>query len=1453
MTCTLINLSVINDLKRIRALLLPHLLEDNNDGFEEDDDDDDEQDQTQNAALIIKKMPRVRNEWLKECLLAFSPALNILVAAFDQTLVVFTTKLINDQTFFSVSYETKLQVEASERITSILCLPVASTKKHPHLPEWTCIVVGFTTGYVRLYTEDGLLLLSQIFHDDIVTQLKCHTQFPSKIRGLTEQPDELYIQYRSILVVIDGFSLHQLLKVCRDHVLKNANTSSTSPQLSYKKWGFSDQDQVFDFVPAGLVTDNRFDQLCAASMTGGYQATIRPTPPLFTRYITIGAGPYCNFYYCAELPHLTEVAFALADRLKSSLFSAVSRWIPTKQTATEDAKPKIEPETKLLSRFGFRDLRRHGEKIIVSPGLHMAALTDSFGRVVLYDISRGIAIRMFKGYRDAEIGFMQIEETEDVNSSAQFSARKAALFLVIHAPRRQLLEVWGCQQGTRVAAFNVSKSCRLIYLDHYMLGWTNTFQTLSSSKYNFKQCILLEESGEIKGLQVPFHLILSDRSNQRAHDVMILRQLRRLLKESTSDTDQFKNDYRLLIKRLISFEMKREALDVLFQSDYVNLLTMRLFLQETEDYLNSNMDTLLHDNELINLYDYCKICLRLSDIYSAVNEYIKTISTVIKKTNETNEMFSKEEFQNELSLSNTETDTYYNIFEQYHQQCEQKCYKNEKSSNTQSDTIPDKKVRFFDDVDNQKTHIPNKQPSFITFGRFLSMLKQSSSISASSTYRRQTSTSDKSGRSDTSSTRRRSSVNEKSPFYLEIKPTIDYNDFVLLGQYFFSLWFNNDNEWSDEKFQQYLQLTHLKSLDLIQLCIYALLSQQNLPKSLKTLKQLVSTLLTKTNLDENEEDEENIWFILEIFQQTQHLPLSLLVLLIIKNHLGSDEEDDVTIQLLVKRLSALLCVKNLLSVNKPTSRVNNDDEIFDEENEDNTIINLTVDNVFICYQQEYLSELIAKYLVKNQINPKWLVKPRTTNEDNESEENITDITATDQDNYEQHIRVNLSLCRQFLPHTFEPTVLLVYCCWECIQLWNKTLNDNNDLSASSASSTLFHLLLDYYDSIQISVVKQNLATLIWHMYFRSKITTLTQLIEKVGKIPKERLCYKELRMTDKELIVYLHLLIQFYDRFIESIYNPLNEIPIFNVDDAWLQQRTDSVKSSQRFLSAVLFRPNLLKPPVASTDQQSILSVIELIMEQKQVNPHLVWHHYKLIRLLYYIMYYHMKSIKPMSMFDTKGINAFFTDLHTHPLITDDVDNSVSNIRKLFFIRLLNGVFEKETPFDDNSVGGDIVSKTFEANIQRILQFSTDMLIDSEYIRRHYICLLYAYGYDEIASHEEYRINEKQSLASQLLIIAGLRLKHVIDNTTTKTTTNEKSPQIKMSYTSLELKAKLSSTLKTWLASLNGLVDYPVKSCSLFSINNILTKIFCYLPQNYSQYNLAQEMLELVRTLNTKR
>ena len=67
-----------------------------------------------------------------------------------------------------------------------------------------------------------------------------------------------------------------------------------------------------------------------------------------------------------------------------------------------------------------------------------------------------VAFFLFKGYRDADCGWVDIE-------SEWGGSKRRVSFLLIYAPRRGLLEVWTPQQGPRVAAFNVPKYAKYDY------------------------------------------------------------------------------------------------------------------------------------------------------------------------------------------------------------------------------------------------------------------------------------------------------------------------------------------------------------------------------------------------------------------------------------------------------------------------------------------------------------------------------------------------------------------------------------------------------------------------------------------------------------------------------------------------------------------------------------------------------------------------------------------------------------------------------------------------------------------------------------------------------------------------------------------------------------------------------------------------------------------------------
>lgn len=116
----------------------------------------------------------------------------------------------------------------SEKITTALCVPLISKKKSsPGSPDWTCMIIGFSDGYVRMYTESGNLLFSQMFHDQPVTSVKCRSFQPGSNSKDHDQLEELFVLYKTVIITVDGFGLFQTLRGCRNHLARSKDNCMT--------------------------------------------------------------------------------------------------------------------------------------------------------------------------------------------------------------------------------------------------------------------------------------------------------------------------------------------------------------------------------------------------------------------------------------------------------------------------------------------------------------------------------------------------------------------------------------------------------------------------------------------------------------------------------------------------------------------------------------------------------------------------------------------------------------------------------------------------------------------------------------------------------------------------------------------------------------------------------------------------------------------------------------------------------------------------------------------------------------------------------------------------------------------------------------------------------------------------------------------------------------------------
>uniref|UniRef100_A0A3Q3WCN4 Uncharacterized protein n=1 Tax=Mola mola TaxID=94237 RepID=A0A3Q3WCN4_MOLML len=549
--------------------------------------------------------------WLQDCIVSLSPCADLLVVAREQKAVFLSAKWRSDDSgreemTLAVSWTGSLSIDEGECVSSCICIPLASQKRSSTgRPDWTCVVVGFSSGYVRFYTENGVLLLAQLLHEDPVLRLKCRTYEIPRHPGITEQHEELSILYPAALVTVDGFSLFQSLRACRNQVARAAAAGSDviqPPPLAYKKWGLQDMDTIADHSSVGIMTLCVFDQMKNASILGGFKASVKGSPPAMSQYVTVGGGPYTGFYYAVEgssQPLLSHVALAVASKLTSALFSAASGWLgwnknKNEEEAVQKQKPKVEPATLLGIRFGLPDSRRHGESICLSPCNTLAGVTDDFGRVTLLDLARGICIRMWKGYRDAQLGWLQVQEERGDREHSPFSSlpRRHALFMVIYAPRRGILEVWAMQQGPRVGAFTVGKHCRLLYAGYRLMGMNSV--TSQGWHYHIQQvCLLDPMTGALRAVNIPFHLALSDKKSERARDMHLIKRLTTILRSREVEPDILESEAKTVLLDIKHPAIKKQALESLLSNKNAPVLCLSNVTSDLCDSMKQQGSSLL--------------------------------------------------------------------------------------------------------------------------------------------------------------------------------------------------------------------------------------------------------------------------------------------------------------------------------------------------------------------------------------------------------------------------------------------------------------------------------------------------------------------------------------------------------------------------------------------------------------------------------------------------------------------------------------------------------------------------------------------------------------------------------------------------------------------------------------------------------------------------------------------
>uniref|UniRef100_A0A4W2CYC2 RAB3 GTPase activating non-catalytic protein subunit 2 n=1 Tax=Bos indicus x Bos taurus TaxID=30522 RepID=A0A4W2CYC2_BOBOX len=1355
MACSIVQFCSFQDLQAARDFLFPHLREETPSGAVRRDpsksnwEDDGwgawEESEPQEPEEEGNTCKPQKTCWLQDCILSLSPTNDLMVIAREQKAVFLVPKWKHsdkgkEEMQFAVGWSGSLSVEEGECVTSALCIPLASQKRSSTgRPDWTCIVVGFTSGYVRFYTENGVLLLAQLLNEDSVLQLKCRTYEIPRHPGVTEQNEELSILYPAAIVTIDGFSLFQSLRACRNQVAK------------------------------GIMTLSPFDQMKTASNIGGYNAAIKNSPPAMSQYITVGSSPFTGFFYALEgstQPLLSHVALAVASKLTSALFNAASGWLGWKSKHEEEAfqkqKPKVEPATPLAVRFGLPDSRRHGESICLSPCNTLAAVTDDFGRVILLDVARGIAIRMWKGYRDAQTGWIQIVEDlhERVPEKGDFSPfgspqgpSRVAQFLVIYAPRRGILEVWSTQQGPRVGAFNVGKYCRLLYPGYKIMGLNNiTSQSWQPQTYQI--CLVDPVSGSVKTVSVPFHLALSDKKSERAKDMHLVKKLGTLLKAKCPNLDLIETEIKELILDIKYPATKKQALESILASERLPFSCLKNITQTLMDTLkNQELESV--DEGLLQ---FCANKLKLLHLYESVSQLNSTDF-------HSDTPFSDNDLAVLLRLDEKELLKLQALLEKYKQE-------NNRTA-----------VRFSDDKDGV---LPVK-----TFLEYLEYEKD----------------------------------------VVNIKKTSE-EEYVALGSFFF--WKCLCGESSTEEMCHTLESAGLSPQLLLSLLLSVWLSKEkdilDKPQSVCCLHTMLYLLSKMKVAIEETWDSQSVspWWqqMRTVCIQSENNGAALLsahvghaVAAQISNSLtekkfsqtvsGTDSEaltdswealslDTEYWKLLLKQLEDCLLLQTLLhsKTNTRTSKVSS--------LQAEPLPKLSVKKL-LEGGKGGIADSVAKWIFKQDFSPEVLKlanKGRDAENPDEPREGINrglfEVSEVEMDL--GAIPDLLHLAYKQFPCSLELDVLHAHCCWEYVVQWNKDPEE----------ARFFVRSIEHLKHILNAHIQNGIALMMWNTFLVKRFSAATYLMDKVGKAPKDRLCRRDVGMSDTAVTSFLGCCWDLLQTLMEAdVSRDEMQVPVLDTEDAWLT----------------------VEGPV---------SIVELALDQKHIHYPLVVHHSVLGAILYAVMRFSLKTVKPLSLFDSKGKNAFFKDLTSIQLLpSGEMDPNFISVRQQFLLKVVSAAVQaRHTVAKDRDSTEEAATAPFGKDQDwpvLAVDLAHHLQVNEDVVRRHYVGELYNYGADHLGEEAIFQVQDKEVLASQLLVLIGQRLAHAVLRTQTRE--------------GLELLARLPPTLCTWLKAMNP-QDLQNTEVPIATTAKLVNKVIELLPENHGQYSLALHLTEAVEAIS---
>lgn len=219
-------------------------------------------------------------------------------------------------------------------------------------------------------------------------------------------------------------------------------------------------------------------------------------------------------------------------------------------------------------RYAFFDDHRSTLRVWLSARNCLAAIADSLGRIILVDCTHNVILRIWKGYRDAQCSFIQVDEKLSKNTHKQ--KRKHTMFLAIYSARRSTVDVWCVERGKKLAVFPAGPNGQLIQQFAYTPSGIDGSASMKSSQSIPTTAFYLNPSElSIKELSIPFHYALDTSSTKKSKDLHIINQIKVAIKSFDENQLDVGAEIGELCDSIQTNEMRFKCVNTLLKSRHL--------------------------------------------------------------------------------------------------------------------------------------------------------------------------------------------------------------------------------------------------------------------------------------------------------------------------------------------------------------------------------------------------------------------------------------------------------------------------------------------------------------------------------------------------------------------------------------------------------------------------------------------------------------------------------------------------------------------------------------------------------------------------------------------------------------------------------------------------------------------------------------------------------------------